>query len=388
MAPPAVAAARTAYEAHRRILEEALTEYRKTPDYTGEESLYRVVRTSLARVDAAVRDGAPPAQIDAAIDEADGTLHALSELNRSHLVSAANALAHKARRRNLYAFLLDGLGIVGAFIATVLAARYVEGTLRTLGRRERELEHLALEVGHEIASPLTPIELALGTDEGSAGEPKHGAMSRARRGVMRIRGSLERLTTFAAAGQPPGSPAPRTPLVPALDAAAREAGLDPVAAVDPRLEVSCAEPSLRALLRDLVCSCATPGAYPPATVDVSVTRDRVRVWVSRPPDGDGAGDPFDPQLRVPGTEHPGLDLRLATVRRRVEACGGQVGVAHRDRQRQQLWIELPRALSGTLTPAPARSGARSSRTARPCRTACAGCRRPRWARAWPRAPRR
>ena len=68
----------------------------------------------------------------------------------------------------------------------------------------------------------------------------------------------------------------------------------------------------------------------------------VRVTVARD-GGSGPGvDPFDPQLHVPGSEHPGLDLRLATVRRRVEACGGRVGT-RRDGRRRQLWIELPRA---------------------------------------------
>jgi len=346
--PSAVADARAAFEARRQAIEAALASYVQTPDYPGEHELYGVVRAKLARVDEALHHGAdaPAAERAAAaqtfaltVDDLDSAMHALSEINRAHLMTASAAIAEKGRRRNRWAFLLDGLGIIAAFGATVLAARTVERYLATLSRRARELEHMAIEVGHEIATPLMPIELALGSDGGAAGEPNHSGMARARRAVQRIRASLERLTTFAAAGRPPEPPLPRTALEPALVTLAREAGLDAV--VEPDTFVRCSELSLQALLRDLFSGSATPGGTL-ERLDVGRLGAHVRISVARSPAGDRGVDPFDPQLHMPDSDHPGIDLRLATVRRRVEACGGRVGV-RRERGRDRLWIELPLA---------------------------------------------
>ncbi len=333
--------AHTAYQAHRHVIDDALAEYARTPDYPGEHQLYDVVVARLARVDAIVRDDhATERQLAEAVEAVDGAMHALSELNRGYLVSAAAKLAKTGRRRNRYAFVLDALGIAAAFVATVLAARTVERYLSTLARRSRELDHLAIEVAHEIASPLTPIELALGAEPGGGGEAHEASLARARRGVQRIRASLEWLSTFAAAGRSPDAPLPRTPLSPALRSAAHAVGLE--VDVDPAWLVGCAEASLQALLADLLSASVTPGREPPEAIAVESIGDRVRVSVLRAPSAQPLMDPFDPQLHVPGTEHPGLDLRLATVRRRVEACGGRVGV-RRGRRRERLWIELPRA---------------------------------------------
>jgi hypothetical protein len=85
-----------------------------------------------------------------------------------------------------------------------------------------------------------------------------------------------------------------------------------------------------------------PGAPPLAGVEVVASARHVRVSVARACDGDRRSDPFDPELHTPGAEYPGIDLRLAKVRRHVEAYGGAVGVRRR-RQREELWIDLPRA---------------------------------------------
>src|SRR6185312_11226362 len=136
--------------------------------YSGEPELDAEARRQLARVDVAVQSGAPAETTEAALDELDGAIFSLSELNRSHLLDAARMIGQGGRRRNLVAFTLDGIAIVIAFIATLLAARTVERHLRASERRTRELEHLAIQVGHEIANPLAPIEVAL-----------HGAAARA-----------------------------------------------------------------------------------------------------------------------------------------------------------------------------------------------------------------
>ena len=347
---PEAGRAHAAYARDRRAIDAALAEYSKTPDYRGERELFERVPAELAALDALVararaagdvERGAAARRIAAAIDELDASLHDVSELNRRQLQASAQAVARAGRRRNIYAFALDGFGIVVAFVATLLATRTVERHVAVLRRRARELEHLAIQVCHEVATPLTPIEVALRMfDEHDGDEQRRNALARARRSQERIVESIGRLTTFAKSGIPSTDPQARSLLAPALEAAARPAGV--TVAADPAWQVACAERVLADLLADLFAGSTSPGAAPLLGAEVRASGRHVRVTVLRAPDGERGRDPFEPQLHTPGSTHPGIDLRLATVRRRVEACGGSVGV-RRGRRVQQLWIELPRA---------------------------------------------
>lgn len=349
--PATVAAARAAYTQRRHVIDVALVEYGKTPDYPGELKMFARVPAALKELDVLVADGeaaptldraAARRQVEAAIDQLESSMREVSELNRSHLQEAAQTVVTMGRRRNFYAFLLDGFGILVAFVATVLAMRTVERFIATLSRRTRELEHLAIQVGHEIANPLTPIDIALrlGEERQDDDEQRRNVLARARRSLTRIEESIQRLSTFAQAGMAPNEPLPRTPLAPLLEAAARTAGVS--ATADPSWHVGCAEPALRDLLADLFAGSMPPGGAPLAGVEVRAGANHVRVTLLCAPGQDSAGDPFEPQLHNPASVHPGIDLRLATVRRRVEAYGGTVG-ARRHKQQQRLWIELPRA---------------------------------------------
>jgi signal transduction histidine kinase len=330
----AATAARLAFIEHRGAIDAALAQYAKTPDYPGERERYRAVVADLARVDERMAAGQAAADAN---DEADAAMRALSQLNHAYLVSAAHTMVERARRRNLYAFLLDGVGVLVAFFATMLAMRTVERYLRTLARRARELEHLAIQVGHEIANPMAPLQVALHAADESLDPARIKAIERARRSVARIRETIERLSQFARAGALPATAACDTPLAPVLVAAAQAVGVE--ATVDGAWRVRCPESVLRTVLDDLLAASAPP----PGGIDVDASASRVRVSVVRTSDGDIEGDPFDPQLHTPGADHPGIDLRLATVRRYVEACGGTVGARRRRGERGRLWIELPRA---------------------------------------------
>ncbi|MCU1278809.1 MAG: two-component histidine kinase [bacterium] len=346
--PAALTQSRAAYAERRRAVDVALAEYEKLPSYAGERALYDNVRGRLSLVDrelvaAPASDGdrhQTMARAQARIDELDASLRALSEFNRKHMTASAASIGPDERRRNLYAFLLDGLGILVAFFATVLAARTVERYIATLARRTKELEHLAIQVGHEVANPLVPIEIALRLVEQNADEHLRSATSRADRSIVRIKESIDRLISFAKAAMVPADPAPHTPLAPALEEAARAAGL--TITVDPSWQVASAEPELREMLRGLLAGSVAPGAAPLLAVEVRASSKRIRIVVVVTPDGGGSDDPFAPQLRDPASGKPGMDLRLATVRRQVEACGGAVGMRQRVPQ-QCLWIELPRA---------------------------------------------
>jgi signal transduction histidine kinase len=349
---PAVAAdARVEYARARRIVDAALAEYNRTPEYRGERELFARVPGQLAALDATVAagdgthasDGGAGArrEVDAAVDDLDWSLREVSELNRRQLETSAHAISKLGRRKNVYAFLLDGFGILVAFVATVLAMRTVDRLLASQARRTRELEHLAIQVGHEIANPLTPIQVALRiVDTDGGDETQRNAMARARRSVTRIEESIARLTAFARAGNAHVEPAARTALAPALAAVLAPSGTR--ADVDSGWFVACSDDLLREILGELVAASMPPGAPPLAGVHVEATRHHVRVTLSRSSAAGHTSDPFEPQLHNPGSEHPGIDLRLATVRRRVEACGGGVGARYGNGL-QHIFIELPRA---------------------------------------------
>ena len=369
-----------------------LAAYAQTANYVGEPELYEVAKAKLAAVDEALRAGAVAptgeratamGRLDEAIGQLDGALQALSELNGAHLQTAAASLARMGRRRNRWVFLLDGFAILAAIGATLLAARTVERYLATLARRARELEHLAIEVGHEIATPLVPIELALGTDEGSAGEPKHAGMARARRSVQRIKSSLERLTTFAASARPPEPPLPRTPLAPALETIAREAGL--AVAADPAWAVCCPELSLQALLRDLF---AAAGKI--ESVEVAEAGTSVRLSVARTPPGDRRSIRSIRSCTSPAAPTPGsicacrrcaAASRPAAVASACAASAAAIGCGSSCRSYDASRPAMRRNRRD-------RSGAPPPRTARRSRTACAGRRPSLPARASSRAPTR
>jgi signal transduction histidine kinase len=337
--------ARAAFQAARRALDRELAAYEQTPNYPGEQAAYARVKEQLRRLDADLLGSAygtgPTAlpRMRAQMRAVDDGLHAVSDINRHYLNTSSQTIARSGRRRNLYALLLDGIAIALATLATVMASRYVNRHIATLARRAKELEHLAIQVGHEIANPLTPIQVALRFGTESSDEHLRTASERATHALTRIRGSIDRLIDFARASQPAGART-RAPLAAALKEAAGAAGLD--VTVDAELRVACSEEHLREILRGLFVGSVAPGQHGPLSARVSTSSSWVRIDVESPPDEGATSDPFDPQLRDPESGLPGMDLRLATVRRQVEACGGRVGVRQR-RPRQCLWIQLPRA---------------------------------------------
>jgi signal transduction histidine kinase len=333
--------ARVAYADQRRLLEESLARYRQTPSYPGENELYLDLRAQLQRLDSAVNQAAVDTMpVSTRVDELEATIGRLSQLNRRHMETAARAITLGERRRNQYAFLLDGVAILIALVAVAIAARTVERYIATVDRRAKELEHLAIQVGHEIANPLTPIQVALRLADESGDDDVRVASARASRSLARIQDTIGRLTDFAKAALPPAEPPPATVLAPPLAEAARAIGV--AVTVDPTWRVACAESTLRELLPMLFGGSVAAGGAVPLEIEVRASPHHVRVAVHAPLDPSAGGDPFDPHLRDLASGRPGIDLRLATVRRIVEACGGRVG-ARRQRTHRCLWIELLRA---------------------------------------------
>jgi signal transduction histidine kinase len=337
-----------AYTAARARLNAALTEYRSTPSYPGEAQIYAPVAGMLGRLDAAAArsaathsDGESRRRIVDTMDEIDRTLHSLSEVNRTQMQISARAIVAKERRFTRYAVALDGVAIVIAMIATLLVAQAIRRYAQHLERRSRELEHLAVQVGHEIANPLTPLQLAVGLGRDRLSDPMaQRCFDRAERSLERIRESIDRLIAFARAGIPPAGAPPATLLTSAIQSAVAVPDI-PVAG-DAAATVSCDPVVLGQIVHDLVgAAVAAPSKLLRVEIRQSMSRVRLTLICTRR-NGKHEPNPFEPVLFDLPSGHPGIDLRLATVRRLVEARQGTVGF--RDRKGARiLWVEMRRA---------------------------------------------
>lgn len=317
------------YALQRKRLDENLLRYRTSPEYPGEANLFAPIPDLLRGLDELVARDPASTQLAQRIDEIDRQLHDLMELSRTQLHSSAAAMIRKERRSNRFAVTLDAAAICIAIVATWLVSKTLEEYLSRFKRRSRELEHLAIQVGHEIANPLVPLQhaISLGAERVIAERP---IFDRASRSLERIRSSLDRLIRFAESAVPPANSGVSVPVRPAL-VNASPAGSIPMSG-DLDCNVFCAPATLAEMLHDLVA------AANPSRIVVKRSRKNVRLSFEGGSEN-GTTVPFDPELYDERSGHPGIDLRLAAVRRRVEANGGAVGFRQRNGQRT-LWIEL------------------------------------------------
>jgi signal transduction histidine kinase len=286
----------------------------------------------LARFDELSRSRAAAPALRTVIDELERDLYALSELNRQYLHASADRVLRRGRRFAVYCVFLDGLAVLVALGTMWLVTRTLRDYLARLERRSSELEHLAVQIGHEIGNPLTPVTLALE----SCASSDAAAATRGKKAIARIRASVDRLIGFASAGDARRVPAEGTAVAGVLDAC----GVHLDAGVDARVAF---EPDA---LRDVVSDLVKVSSEPPLALDhveVQLRPSHVRVIAvcSVKNGNERPADPFEPQMHGVDSGHPGIDLRLATARRCVEARGGAVGVRDRGSERR-LWIDLAR----------------------------------------------
>jgi signal transduction histidine kinase len=294
--------------------------------------MYEHVQELLRQLDQLIKPDGEQMVLAPRVDELEHALRDLSELNRVHLVSSQRGVLKRERRFAYYSFALDGMALLLALAAAWLVARTVRGYVLRIERRTAELEHLAVQVGHEIGNPLTPLTLAL---EGCVGL-ESGALARGQKAIARIRRSVDRLIGFAESGRVPPGRAAATEVGQALH------GLDVELHGDAHARVACEPEVLRGVVADLV-QVAAEAPQQLLYLEVQVRPFHVRLAAVCAVGNGGARsiDPFDPQMHEIESGHPGIDLRLATVRRRVEARGGAVGV--RDaRGERVLWLDLAR----------------------------------------------
>jgi signal transduction histidine kinase len=276
--------------------------------------------------------------------------------NVEHVVKHSQRIDAIWRASALVGLLLGGVSLLLTTVATALAARTVRRKMRFERQRGEELEMFAGRVAHDLLSPLGATTLALQLIEHRSGEPKSIEMAaRARTAVGRVRLIVDALLGFARAGAQgePGAHASADAVVadvlgemmPQAQASSIRLHAEPF----PPCEVACAPGILTVLLSNLVRnSLKFMGERALRVVAIRVSPDEQRVRFEVEDTGPGlpagfAHSAFEPYVRGPSAERPGIGLGLATVKRLVEAHGGRVGVETSRPTGALFWFELPRA---------------------------------------------
>jgi signal transduction histidine kinase len=354
---------------HLSASEEAWRRYLDLPRFEGEAELQQsasdrldAVRGVIARIRASIELGAlgeaeqwAKEELEPATSEADEALMRLIQFNNdqgTRTALDADRMWSRTRR----------LSIVADLVCALLTASLAWLGFRTTRRfmsmqkvRADELEAFASRVAHDVRGPLTPalFSLQMFEREFAADERRRPLAERGIRSLRRVDQLVGDLLTFArSAAAPDGDARASVPTV--ITGAVQD--LEPqAAAARVRIEVSevppcsvaCAPGVLASIVLNLVSN-AIKYMPPEATqravgIEVTIHRLHARIEVA----DTGAGLPeglhariFEPYVRV-DQRQPGLGLGLATVRRLVEAHGGQVGVQSREGVGALFWVDLP-----------------------------------------------
>src|SRR5258708_936810 len=285
----------------------------------------------------------------------------LVDYNARLAEEAAMRIQEERTRANRVAYQLDALCALLAMAAALLALRVVrqvhsvqEAHQRLVEAKAEELEQFAGRVAHDVLSPLSAVGLALTVAARSA-PAVHEVVARGNSALQRVRGLVDGLFEFARAGAQP-DPLARTevgPVVAGLHdelapfAAERAAvlHLEPL----PRCSVPCSPGVLLSLLRNLLRNAIKYlGEAQVRKVSLRVRRRRGRILFEVEDTGPGIPPSltervFEPYVRGPNSDVPGMGLGLATVKRLGGSHGGTVGVRPGAEGGALFWFELAEA---------------------------------------------
>ncbi|MBX3260413.1 MAG: MCP four helix bundle domain-containing protein [Labilithrix sp.] len=332
-------------------------------DASMNDSMDRVV----LRLESGDKEGATMelrTRTEPALDRLDETFVEEIDLNaRNSSTLGAHIASIQSSSQTLLAFLI-ALSVVLAGAVALMMVRVLHRFTGLMEARVSEMEHFAGRVAHDIRSPLAAVGLAL---ELTKRDPKvgveGGVLDRATKTLQRVGQLVDGLLVFARSGAPPQESATTSAaevlsgVVDEMKSSAEANGVTlTLDKPDPSVVVACSPGVLISIVSNLVGNAIkTMGGSPERRVDVRARElaESVRFEVR----DTGPGVPvelreriFDPYLRAAESALPGLGLGLATVRRLVEAHGGDVGVLPNDGVGSVFWFELPRAKGPRTSP--------------------------------------
>lgn len=340
------------------------------PAYPGERELEDATTMRVKEMDASVesvihtvQEGEKEAariellaRTEPAIDQVDVAMVETINLNaRQSAALGAEITSLKAASQTMQTFLI-ALSVVLTVTAGLMMVRLLNRFARIMETRVSELETFAGRVAHDVRSPLASIGLAL---ELAQRNPelgiRRGVLERAIKTLQRVGQLVDGLLIFARAGaSPPGGTRADIgevlagvveELRPSADENAIQLTLEPPAA---QTFVACSPGVLISLVSNLIGNAIKYMGDSPVRRVAVTTRDlgegiRFEVYDTGPGVQPGLREHiFDPYVRAAESSVPGIGLGLATVRRLVEAHGGEVGVDARGGSGSLFWFELPK----------------------------------------------
>ena len=288
-----------------------------------------------------------------ALDDATLKLVNLNAREATRLGMRIDALGKRSIR---LAMALDGLSVLLTILAAFLVYRFMRRYTRLVEDRAEELELFAGRVAHDVLSPLGAANMALSylAEKLTPEDPRARRMLvLGQRSIARTRLIADDLLEFASAGARP-DPAARADVRPVVCAVVDEArGLAEERQISLLVDgvdvgpVRCSQGILSSLVSNLVRNGVKyVGKGPGKRVIIRARRLGGFVRVEVEDNGPGLPEAlqrsvFEPYVRAPGNDQPGIGLGLATVKRITEAHGGRVGVRSVEGGGCRFAFELP-----------------------------------------------
>ena len=374
-APPEATASAAAITASTQRLRNEWQAYRATQALPREHELAALVADlqkdfleDVARALEAARAGQAIAALELlerrvkpAADAVDDATVKLVERNAQAATRLGARIDQLGRRSIVLALGLDGVSVLLTISAVLLVLRLFRRYSQLVEQRAEELELFASRVAHDVLSPLGAASLALSylADKGNLTDARARKMlALGQRGIERTRLIADDLLEFASAGARP-DPSARADVRAVVAAVVDEARamaeerkvellVDAVVAGS----VRCGQGILSILVSNLVRNAVKyvgdgPGKH------VRVRARSIGAFVRVEVEDNGPGLPphmevavFEPYVRGPNNQQPGIGLGLATVKRVAEAHGGRVDVRSTLGAGCCFAVELPSAHGG------------------------------------------